>query len=317
MIKGEGMPVRVVDKLPAIDLLAEENIFVMGEERAKHQDIRELRILIVNLMPTKVVTETQLVRALSNTPLQLEITLLKTDTYKSTHVSEDHLGTFYKTFNEIKGEYFDGLIITGAPVEQLDFEEVAYWNELVTIMEWAEHHVYSTFHICWGAQAALYHYFGIQKEPLKEKLFGVYEHHLVRPKTMLLRGFDEVFLMPHSRHTTIAKEDLVSHPNIDILAESDRAGVAIAKTKDNKHVFVFGHAEYERGTLDKEYWRDKNQGLPIQVPENYYPQNNPEATPRVTWRSTATLLFTNWLNYYVYQETPYKIEQIETLYVKK
>lgn len=308
------MPVRVVDKLPAIDLLAEENIFVLSEERAKHQDIRELRILIVNLMPTKVVTETQLVRALSNTPLQIEITFLKTDTYKSTHVAEEHLGAFYKTFNQVKDEFFDGLIITGAPVEQFDFEEVAYWDELVEIMDWAEHHVYTTFHICWGAQAALYHYFGIQKQALQEKLFGVYEHYLVKPKVLLLRGFDEAFLMPHSRHTTIAKEDLLSHPEIEIIAESDRAGVAIAKTKNGKHIFVFGHAEYERDTLAKEYWRDKNQGLPIQVPYNYYPQDNPEETPKVTWRSTATLLFTNWLNYYVYQETPYKIEQIENLH---
>lgn len=307
------MPITVVKNLPAIERLAKENIFVMDTERAGRQDIRPLKVLIVNLMPTKEATETQILRALSNTPIQLEVTLLHTTSYMATNTPEEYLSTFYRTFTDIKEQYFDGMIITGAPVEMMPFEEVQYWQELTEIMKWSDTHVFSTFHICWGAQAGLYYHYGINKEVLPKKLFGVYENHLVNPKPMLLKGFDEVFYMPHSRHTTICRSAIKAHKDLEILAESERTGVAIARSLDNKHIFVFGHSEYDWDTLQREYFRDKEAGIDIAPPEHYYPNDDSTQRPIVRWRSTATLLFTNWLNYYVYQETPYIIEKINQM----
>lgn len=307
------MPITVVKDLPAIAKLAEENIFVMDTVRAETQDIRPLQILIVNLMPTKEITETQILRALSNTPLQLDITLLHMASHKAAHTSEHHLSSFYRTFDEIKERYFDGMIITGAPIELMPFEEVNYWQELTAIMDWSEDHVYSTLYICWGAQAGLYYHFGIDKELLPTKLFGVFENEVLNKRPMLLRGMDEVFYMPHSRHTTVPVDEIKANPELEILAASDKAGAAIVRSLDNKHIFVFGHSEYDRDTLQREYERDKNLGLDIDVPENYYPNDDPTKAPIVRWRSTGTLIFTNWLNYYVYQETPYIIEQIQKM----
>ena len=307
------MPVKVIKNLPAITKLAQENIFVMDTERAETQQIRPLHILLINLMPTKEVTETQILRALSNSPLQVNLTLLHTASRKSKNVDEEYLETFYRTFDEVKDECFDGLIITGAPVELMPFEEVDYWDELVEIMDWSEEHVCSTFYICWGAQAGLYHHFGINKQIMDTKLFGVYEHDIYNDQPVLLRGFDEKFWMPHSRHTTVSLEQIKAHRELELLAGSEPTGAAIVRSLDNKHIFVFGHSEYDWDTLNREYVRDLAKGEDIAVPENYFPDDDPKQKPIVRWRSVSTLLFTNWLNYYVYQETPYIIEQIQKM----
>ena len=307
------MPIKVIKNLPAITKLAQENIFVMDTERAENQQIRPLHILLVNLMPTKEITETQILRALSNSPLQINLTLLHTASRKSKNTDEEYLETFYRTFDEVKDEFFDGMIITGAPVELMAFEEVDYWAELVGIMDWSEDHVYSTFYICWGAQAGLYHHFGINKQVMDSKLFGVYEHEIYNERPVLLRGFDEVFWMPHSRHTTVSEDQIKANRELELLAGSPQTVAAIVRSLDNKHIFVFGHAEYDRDTLHREYIRDISRDNQVAVPENYYPESNPKARPVVRWRSVGTLLFTNWLNYYVYQETPYIIEQIQRM----
>ena len=307
------MPITVVKDLPAIHKLAEENIFVMDSVRAETQAIRPLEILLVNLMPTKEVTETQILRALSNTPLQLNMTLLHTASHKATNTDEEYLHSFYRTFDQVKDKFFDGMIITGAPVELMPFESVDYWDELVEIMDWSEDHVFSTLYLCWGAQAGLYHHFGIDKQVMDHKLFGVYEHEIYNIQPNLLRGFDEVFWMPHSRHTTNSLAEVKANRNLEILAGSEVTGAAIVRSKDNKHIFVFGHAEYDRDTLKREYDRDRSRGLDIAVPDNYYPDDDPSKIPIVRWRSVSTLLYTNWLNYYVYQETPYIIEQIQKM----
>lgn len=311
------MPIRVVKDLPAIDVLANENIFVMDTERAESQDIRPLKIVVVNLMPTKEVTETQLLRALSNTPLQLEVTFIYTSTYESTNTPKEYLKSFYSVFSEIKDQFFDGMIITGAPVEKIPFEEVDYWKELQEIMDWAKTHVYSTLYVCWGAQAGIYHHFGVNKEMLPEKLFGVYEQYTHRKTPMLLRGMDEVFYMPHSRHTTVCSEAIKKVSELEILVSSERTGASVVRSRDNKHVFIFGHPEYDRQTLQYEYERDINLGLPIDPPENYFPDDDPTKEPIVRWRSTGTLLFTNWLNYYVYQGTPYVLNELQLIKSKR
>lgn len=304
------MPIKIPDNLPAINILAQENIFVMGEERAKRQDIRPLKILILNLMPTKIITETQLMRLLGNTPLQVEVELMHTKTYESKNTSRDHMDTFYKGFNEIKNKRYDGMIITGAPIEKLEYEDVDYWEELKEIMEWCKTHVFSTLHICWGAQAGLYYHYGIPKYPLEKKMFGVFSHYLTNNTTMLLRGFDEEFYAPHSRHTEVRREDIEKVQDIEILAESKDAGVYLVRSRDNRHVFVTGHAEYDWDTLKFEYDRDADLGLEVEVPINYYPDNDPSKMPVVRWRAHANLLFCNWLNYYVYQETPFDLEDL-------
>ena len=304
------MPIRIPDALPAAKTLTDENIFIMSEKRALSQDIRPLEILLLNLMPTKVATETQLARMLSNTPLQVNLELIHTATHRSKNTPEEYLLRFYKTFDEVSHRNFDGLIITGAPVEQLEFEQVEYWEELCRIMEWSKTHVYSTFHICWGAQAGLYYHYGIPKLPLKEKLFGVFPHRVERRSSMLMRGFDDVFLVPHSRHTTIDRLEVEKHPELKILASSDKAGIYAMATEGGRQVFVTGHSEYDALTLKAEYERDKALGLPIRVPENYYPNDDDTQAPPLTWRSHASLLYQNWLNYFVYQTTPYDIEEI-------
>ena len=307
------MPIKIQMGLPARETLENENIFVMDTMRAETQQIRPLQILILNLMPTKIATETQLARLLGNTPLQVELELMRTDTHEATHVSKDHMLTFYKTFSEIKDRTFDGMVITGAPVEHLAFEEVNYWEELCEIMEWSKTHVYSTFHICWGAQAALYYHYGIHKVPLKEKLFGVFEHTVTHKNPILFRGFDDVFLTPHSRHTSILKEEILNVPELKILAESEKAGIYAVSTNGGTQIFITGHSEYDTLTLDAEYRRDKNAGLPIHVPENYYPDDDDTKMPRNTWRTSAHLLYSNWLNYFVYQTTPYDLKMIPTI----
>lgn len=304
------MPVKIPNTLPARATLERENIFVMDEERAIHQDIRALRVAILNLMPTKIATETQLLRLLSNSPLQVEVTLLHTATHESKNTDAEHLLNHYLTFRDIRGEKFDGLIITGAPVEQMPFEHVEYWAELTEIMNWAESNVESSFYICWGAQAGLYHRYGIPKYAVPYKVFGVYEHRVLTHTQSLLRGFDDIFLAPHSRHTEIRRADVEKINELNILAESDEAGLYILATKDGRHIFVTGHSEYDPLTLKGEYDRDVNKGLPIHVPQNYYPDNDPTQTPNVRWRGHANLLFANWLNYYVYQVTPYDVNQI-------
>jgi homoserine O-succinyltransferase/O-acetyltransferase len=304
------MPIKIPNQLPAKQILKDENIFVMDEERAIHQDIRPLKVAILNLMPTKITTETQLLRLLGNTPLQVEITLVRTSSYQSKNTPEEHLLTFYQTFDQIKHHKYDALIITGAPVEHLPFEQVDYWDELKTIMDWGLRNVFSLLYICWGAQAALYHQFGIPKYPLTAKKFGIFPHKVTETGVKLLRGFDDVFYAPHSRHTEIRREDIEKVPQLDILAESDESGIYIVATRDGRQVFVTGHSEYDPLTLKKEYDRDVNAGLPIQVPVNYYPDNDPQKTPVVRWRGHAHLLFANWINYYVYQETPYNIDQL-------
>ena len=304
------MPIKIPNALPAFKTLTDENIFVMDEHRAMSQDIRPLQIAIVNLMPTKIATETQLMRLIGNTPLQVEVELIKTESYVPKNTPQEHLTSFYKTFDEVKDRKFDGMIITGAPVEQIPFEEVEYWGELCRIMEWSKTNVHSTFHICWGAQAGLYYHFGIPKYPLPEKMFGVFEHRVVRKSSILFRGFDDVFMVPHSRHTTIHKEDVEKCPQIKILAESETAGIYAMATDNMRQVFITGHSEYDPYTLNNEYVRDKNAGLPIKVPVNYFPNDDDTQPPRVTWRSCAHLLYSNWLNYNVYQTTPYDIMSI-------
>lgn len=304
------MPVIVPDTLPAKEILAGENIFVMGEDRAVHQDIRALKIAILNLMPTKISTETQLLRLIGNSPLQVEITLLRTATHESKNTPEEHLLAFYQTIEDVETERFDGLIITGAPVENLPFEEVDYWPELQYIMDWSKSHVYSTLFICWGAQAGLYHFYGVNKYPLPAKMFGVFPHSAVQKNIPLLRGFDDVFFAPHSRHTEVRAADIARVAEIELLVESQEAGVYIAAAKDGRQVFVTGHSEYDPLTLKAEYDRDVRLGLPIHVPNNYYPDDDPTREPVVRWRGHSNLLFVNWLNYYVYQETPYDLSRL-------
>lgn len=304
------MPIKIPDQLPAVRTLRDENIFVITEKRAVTQDIRPLKIVIVNLMPTKIVTETQFARLLGNTPLQVETVLLKMRTHVSKNTSEEHMLAFYNTFDEIKDKRFDGMIITGAPVENLPFEEVGYWDELCEIMEWSKTHVTSTLHICWGAQAALYYHFGIPKYPLEKKLFGIYRHRVEYKRSILFRGFDDEFWAPHSRHTMTLRSDIEAHPEIRILASSDEAGVYAASHDHGRQIFITGHSEYDRDTLKTEYLRDKSQGLPIDVPANYFPDDDDTRDPVVRWRSGANLLFSNWLNYFVYQATPYDIDTV-------
>ena len=304
------MPIRIPNDLPATQVLRDENIFVMTEMRASSQDIRPLKILLFNLMPTKIDTETQFSRLLGNTPLQVELELMHTSTHKSKNTSEEHLLTFYKTFDEIKHKKYDGMIITGAPVEQMPFEEVEYWDELCRVMEWSKTHVHSTLHICWGAQAGLYYHFGIDKKPLDRKLFGIFPHEVEYKRSILFRGFDDVFMVPHSRHTTVDRADIESVEQINILASSKEAGVFAMSTKNGKQIFITGHAEYDPWTLNREYLRDKNAGLPIDVPKNYFPDDDDTREPLVTWRSHANLLFCNWLNYFVYQTTPFDLETL-------
>ncbi len=304
------MPVKIPDTLPARAVLLSENIFVMGEQRALHQDIRPLRVAILNLMPTKIATETQLLRLLGNSPLQVEIKLLHMDSHESKNTPQEHLLNHYSTFREVEDQRFDGLIITGAPVEQMPFEEVDYWPELVALMDWAETHVYSTFHICWGAQAGLYHRYGIPKYPLPQKMFGVFQHRVTARNEKLLRGFDDLFLAPHSRHTEIRREDILCVPDLKLLAESDEAGVYIVASRDGRRIYITGHSEYDPLTLKAEYDRDVAKGLPINIPKNYFPDDDPSREPVVRWRGHANLLYSNWLNYYVYQLTPYDINQI-------
>ena len=307
------MPIKIPNNLPAVNILAKENIFVMNETRALSQDIRPLRFVIVNLMPTKIETETQLLRLLSNTPLQMEITLLKMNSYISKNISEEHMKNFYKTFDDIKNEKFDGLIITGAPVETLEFEKVDYWKELTEILKWSNKHVFSTLYICWGAQAGLYYHYGIKKYPLKEKLFGIYPLTLNDSSIPLFRGFDEIFYIPQSRHTEVKEEDINKIEELEILAKSPEAGVSIVRTKDKRKIFVTGHMEYDRMTLANEYNRDIKLGKKIEVPFNYYPENNPEKIPLFTWRGHANLFFINWVNHHVYQETPYDLNELENM----
>ena len=305
------MPIRIPNDLPAVKTLNEENIFVMTETRAITQDIRPLKILLLNLMPKKIETETQLSRLLGNSPLQVELELIHTKSHKSKNTSVEHLLAFYKTFDDVKHKTFDGLIITGAPVENMPFEEVNYWDELCEIMEWSKTHVQSTFHICWGAQAGLYYHFGIEKKPLDKKMFGVFKHKADYKKSILLRGFDDEFMVPHSRHTTVDVEDIKKVPEIKILASSEEAGVYAMATAEGRQIFITGHSEYDANTLANEYFRDLGEGKPIEIPKNYFPDDNPENEPVVTWRSHANLLYSNWLNYFVYQTTPYDIEQIK------
>ncbi len=299
------MPIKIPNDLPATATLQSENIFVMTETRALTQDIRPLEILILNLMPTKIDTETQFARLLGNTPLQVRLSFLHTQSHVATHVSKEHLFAFYKTFDEVRGRRFDGMIITGAPVEHLPFEQVEYWQELCAIMEWSKTHVHSTLHICWGAQAGLYYHYGIQKHPLPEKLFGVFEHRVEYKHPILLRGFDDVFMAPHSRHTTVLREDIEAVPELKIAAASDEAGIYAVFTAGGRQVFLTGHAEYDPLTLKREYDRDKALGRPVPVPKNYFPDDDDTQPPVVTWRAHAHLLFSNWLNYFVYQTTPY------------
>ena len=302
------MPIVIPGSLPAFETLSEENIFIINKERSIHQDIRPLEIAIVNLMPTKIETETQLLRLLGNSPLQVNITLLKTNSYVSKNTSEDHLSSFYNVFDDIKDKRFDGMIITGAPIETLQFEDVDYWNELEKIMEFSKTNVTSTFHICWGAQAGLYYHYGINKYPLKKKMFGIYKHTLNNPKNKLFRGFDEVYNAPHSRYTEIKKEDIDKVDDLEILSESEEAGVYVVASKNVKQIFVTGHSEYDKNTLKKEYTRDKEKGLEIGVPINYFKNDDPNLEPIVTWKSHAHLIFSNWLNYCVYQETPFELK---------
>lgn len=309
------MPIKIPGNLPAARTLEQENIFVMTEGRAVSQDIRPLRLLILNLMPTKITTETQLARLLGNTPLQIEMELLKVEGRAAHHTPEEHMLTFYKTFDQVRDQYFDGMVITGAPVEHLPFEEVEYWDELCRIMEWSKSHVHSTFHICWGAQAALYYHYGIEKVPLPEKLFGVFKHRVTHKGSILFRGFDDEFLVPHSRHTSVRREDVAAVPALKILAESDEAGVYAVSTNGGRQIFITGHSEYDAGTLALEYRRDKEAGLPIHMPVNYFPGGDDTREPPCTWRSSANLLYSNWLNYFVYQTTPYDVRTIRDLRV--
>ena len=304
------MPIKIPDNLPAAKVLNNENIFVMFEDRAYHQDIRPLNIAILNLMPTKITTETQILRLLGNSPLQVDTVLVHPKNHNSKNTPGEHLATFYKHFEDIKSQKFDGMIITGAPVEDLEFREVDYWDELEEIMDWSLHNVFSTLYLCWGAQAGLYHHYGIPKYPLKEKMFGVFPHSVNRKNVKLLRGFDDVFYVPHSRHTEIRRSDIEKVQDLEALSESAEAGVYIVASKDERKIFVTGHSEYDALTLKSEYDRDIAKGLDIEVPKNYYPDDNPNSQPMVKWRGHANLLFSNWLNYYVYQETPYDSDEI-------
>ncbi len=305
------MPIKIPNDLPAVKTLNDENIFVMTETRAITQDIRPLKILLLNLMPKKIETETQLSRLLGNSPLQVDLEFIHTKSHKSKNTSAEHLFAFYKTFDDIKDRTFDGMIITGAPVELLEFEQVEYWSELCGIMEWSKTHVHSTFHICWGAQAGLYYHYGIKKYPLEKKLFGVFPHRADYKRSILFRGFDDIFMVPHSRHTTVKTEDIKAVPELKILASSDEAGVYAVSTEKGRQIFITGHSEYDADTLKNEYFRDLEAGRPIEIPENYFPDNNPDNPPAVTWRSHANLLYSNWLNYFVYQTTPYDINEIK------
>lgn len=305
------MPLTIPDQLPAIEILQEENIFVMRETTAIHQDIRPLRIVILNLMPIKTTTETHILRLLSNSPLQVEVTLLHTSDHISRNTSIEHLKSFYKTFDQIRDKKFDGMIITGAPIEHLEFEQVDYWNEMKEIMDWVLHHVTSTMFICWGAQAGLYHYYKIPKYPLSKKMFGIFTHTVNNPKIPLVRGFDEEFLAPHSRHTEIRRSDIEKIPDLEIVSESPEAGVYMVKNRGGRLIFITGHSEYDPETLKEEFERDQKKGLPIEVPVNYFPDNDPSKPPRVKWKSHANLMYYNWLNYYVYQATPYNINEIQ------
>lgn len=304
------MPVKVQNDLPAKGILENENIFVMDEDRAMHQNIRPLSICILNLMPVKQDTELQLLRALSNTPLQIAVSFMKMNSHISLNTPIQHLNQFYKTFDELKNNKYDGLIITGAPVEQIPFEEVDYWKELCEIMDWSRKHIFSTFHICWGAQAGLYYHYGLKKVLLPQKLFGVYEHRVMNRKVPLVRGFDDTFLIPHSRHTAVLSEDIHNCSELTVLAESEEAGVLLCMAEEGRQIFVMGHPEYDRYTLHNEYMRDKNKGLPIQMPKNYYPGNDDTQRPSLQWRSHSNNLYCNWLNYYVYQTTPYDLNEI-------
>ena len=304
------MPIRIPNDLPAVKVLTDENIFVITETRALTQDIRPLKILLLNLMPKKIVTETQMARLLGNTPLQVELELIHTRTHRSRNTPEEHMLMFYKTFDDVKDNRYDGMIITGAPVEQMPFEEVEYWDELCTIMEWSKTHVTSTLHICWGAQAGLYYHYGIGKHPLDKKLFGVFPHTVEHKQSILFRGFDEIFNVPQSRHTTVDRTEIEAVSDLKILASSELAGVYAVSTKKGRQIFITGHSEYDANTLKEEYERDKEAGLPIEIPYNYFPDDDPTRTPPVTWRGHANLLFSNWLNYFVYQTTPYNLDHI-------
>jgi homoserine O-succinyltransferase len=305
------MPIKIPADLPANSILRDENIFCITEKRALKQDIRPLKIALLNIMPTKIVTETQLIRLLGNTPLQIEIDFLHTSTYKGKNTSEEHIQSFYKSFDEVKHQKYDGMIITGAPVEKLEFEDVNYWKELEEIMEWTKTNVTSTFHICWAALAGLYYHYGIEKIGVDKKVFGVFEHKVLRKKSMLVRGFDDIFYAPHSRYSTVSIADIKKNPQLQLISESDEAGAYIVASKDKKQIFVTGHSEYDSDTLKLEYERDINLGKPIEIPKNYFKDDNPQKQPIVKWRSHANLLFYNWLNYYVYQTTPYDINSIK------
>ncbi len=305
------MPIKIPEQLPATRTLEEENIFVMTEKRALSQDIRPLHILLLNLMPTKIETETQLARLLGNTPLQIELDLLQTASYTSTHTSSSHMTHFYKTFDQVRDRHYDGFVITGAPLEHMNYEDVEYWLELCEIMDWSLTHVYSTLHICWGAFAGLYYHYGIDKKELSEKLFGVFPHHVERHSSILFRGFDDTFMVPHSRHITLDRKDVEARPELKILASSPQAGLYAMSTEGGRQVFITGHSEYDGDTLEKEYLRDKNLGLPIHVPDNYYPNDDDTQRPQVSWRSSANLFFANWINYIVYQTTPYDLNALQ------
>ena len=307
------MPIKIPSGLPAAEVLQSENIFVMDELRATAQDIRPLRIAILNLMPTKITTENQIIRLLSNSPLQIELTLLRVSSHIPANVSPKHMETFYRTFDDVRGEKFDGLIITGAPVENLEFRDVDYWDELCEIMRWSKTNVYSTLHICWAAQAALHFHYGIPKYPLPQKMFGVFKHKTLEPTHPLLRGFDEEFVAPHSRHTEVRHDDIAACPKLEILAESDEAGVYLIASRRRRLFYVTGHSEYDNSTLAAEYFRDVNRGLDIEIPKHYFPDDNPKNIPLNVWRGHAHLLFSNWLNYFVYQNTPYNLEEIESI----
>lgn len=304
------MPINVPSNLPARQTLEQENVFLITKERAAHQDIRPLRILILNLMPLKIETETQLLRLIANTPLQIDIELMQTASHQSVHTPTQHLLTFYRTFQELKDEFYDGLIVTGAPVEHLEFEAVDYWPELAEILEWSKTHCFSTFHICWGAQAGLYYHYGIQKQPLPEKMFGIFEHQVINVTHPMVRGFDEYYLAPHSRHTQSDPQAIRRCPNLEVLTQSEQAGINLVVRHDCRQIFVFGHSEYDRSTLANEYFRDLKAGKPIQLPRHYFPEDDPSQKPRFIWRGHANLLFKNWLNI-VYQTTPYRLGLFE------
>ena len=305
------MPLTLPDRLPAIELLKQENIFVMDTTRAASQDIRPLRIAVLNLMPLKITTETDLVRLLSNSPLQIELSFMKVKSHTSKNTPVEHMKAFYTDFEEMRHHKYDGFIITGAPVEHMDFEEVSYWEEMTEIFDWARHNVTSTLYICWAAQAGLYHHYGIPKYPLDKKMFGIFKHHVNNPELPLFRGFDDEFSIPHSRHTEVRREDMERCPELDILAESDESGVSVVMARGGREIFLTGHSEYSPLTLDTEYKRDLGKGLPIEMPKHYYRNDDPSQPPVVTWRGHANLLFNNWLNYYVYQATPYRVEDIQ------